>query len=477
MSYASSGFQSTADIAPAAPSGPATAGTGGDDLDLFSLSRRPFLKQYVGPRVSNESSYTVPAGFADSSSNSFPAGFQNDKAELSLGEDADSLKGEGGETLALFFDDRDSLLKRYGASGASNASSYATPKGFIDSASNRFPVGVQNETGEIHMGLAIEGRAIAPNGFPLAGTVEIVADGDPYHTSAEDGIFIISSPPPEAAVDGENGTGLAEQYDAVFIPKADAVNSEKNDIQFPDGGKLEARYGIVHGYVTGESGDPVKGATVTGEGSFTTTDSTGYYTLYAPGGRSVSLRSIDGTATEDVDVVAGQDGTRVDWQYAGLQVRVLGPEYNPVEGAPVRVDGDVYRTDENGQVVLSSFPLGEYTIEVMESHEETIGLTGQGALAKRTIQGGSRLKIRCYDAESGDEAANVPAIDVEAGTLSYSNRRGLVQLLTFEEAGFDVLVGDGDRRYLSEPVEASPDDGETAEAEVTLKPQPAVTNQ
>ena len=453
----------------------AEAGAGGTDLDQYTAPDEDQLRQLWNGNYSNQSSYTPPHGIVDTKTGTFSTGLQNDNNELSpAAPESDAEAGAGGEVLDLYYQPRTTLLKRF-AGDVTNKSSFPTPKGIVDSPNDTFGTGLQNDNGEEQLGHFVTGKAIAPNGLPLEGTVQIEADGDPYHSAVVTASFIVTAPPLDGVTSGENGDDRPT-FDVRFVPKADAVSSINEDVGYPDAGTLSASYGIVYGWVTDESGEAVAGATVAGDGAFTTTNPEGYYQLLAPGGRSVNLQSVDGTATDSVSVVAGQEGTRKDWQFAGVEVRVLGPDYNPIENAPVTVAGETYRTDENGQVVLSSYPLGTYNLKVMETYEEEIDLTAQGALSKTTVQGGRRLRIRCYASDSGDEIADLPAIDVEAGTISYTNATGLVQLLTFDADGFDVLVAENDQRYISEAVEATPADGETAEAEVVLDPQPAVSN-
>ena len=451
---------------PAEPPAEPETGSGGGDMLIYSRPRQDQLRSLVTSSYTNNSAYSLPGGVVNT------VRYQNfEGEEVSPAEPpAEPETGSGGGIMQIWYTDRIYKLNTLARGYYVNQSSFALPAGVVDTGGYRSYEG--NEKG---IGYSAEGQVIAPNGLALSGTLSVIGDGEEIDGAAISGSFIASFPPFEGVASGSGGAGVPDQIDLRFTPTADGLASTSVGVNYPRADGFNVTYGYLGGRVYDYAGNPLSEVPVQGDGTGTVTDSEGFYYLLAPGERAATLTSLDGTVQKNATAKGG-DTVTVDWQYGGISVRVVGPELKPVPNAPVTVNGENLRTNSAGEVVVPDVPPGTHDVTIMDQFEKQLEILDEGQLVKHTFEGGSRITIQCFDGTSGDSIAELPAIDVNSQTISFSSSDGEVSVLALGEGEYDILLSEGDNRYLNSRLTGELERGSVESTELLLQRKAGVTN-
>jgi hypothetical protein len=381
------------------------------------------------------------------------------------------------DVMAIWRDTRRNILLTLGQGDSANKSSFELPAGLVDHSDRSHDTGFQSGTGERHMGFSLEGRALAPDGYPLDGSVEVLdQDGYVVGGDAVSGTFVASIQPMSSVESGENGEGVSS-YDAKFTPVVDGIGFTEQNISYPAGTTISASYGHVVGYVTTMEGDPVADEVVTPESDIATavTDENGYYTLLAPGGKNINLQGLQNTATKSVIPSEG-DSVRADFVYPAVEFNVVGPRSRPAPNVPIYINGNKYETGESGRVTVSPLPLGTYDASIMGAIDREVNLISEGQLDKVNYQGGSRVDINVKDIGSGVPVEDLVAIEGDTGLVTHSGENGILSLVFIGDQDYEVEVGAGSKRYNTEVFRGEIDEGDVEVIEAQLEREIATTN-
>ena len=380
--------------------------------------------------------------------------------------------------LEIWTADRITKLEELAGKTFVNNSSFTMPAGVV---TNGFEVPWQN--GEKKHGINVTMLPLSPEGKPLSGTAKITAGATELLSKNTTGGFILSGPPLPGVLIGNSVERSLISF--TFQPSVPAIS-----VQEDFGGRANlgtVKYAKLDGTVTDYTGNPVSNIAVSGPGSADVTDSSGRYELLAPGGTSVTMSALGGTYEFTLTPGAGETLTQ-DIQYPQLTIRVLDADYNPVENAPVKIDGQTYETNASGEVNIPDAVLKSYDVKVMEFFEGTVDVPeaakefkfsvapGQ-SLGDTTTGGIGGIKIKAVDARSGRPISDISVEEVNTGSTSASNAKGVAKVLTSEVGNdVDIRVGTDDDRYRPAAVEGTLPDGSMLEVELEIEEQTQVSN-
>jgi hypothetical protein len=395
--------------------------------------------------------------------------------------------GVGGGTMDVWQETRVTKLNQLAASTFTNNSSFSIPSAVVDT--QQFDTAF--DSNEKFAGVNALGTALDGDEKPLAGKASIEAAGVAFEKQSVSGSFLIAAAPPVGVTAGQD-TSL-DEYDFRFTPSFAAIDYYEAAIPYHyEAGTIE--YGTVEGYVYDYNGNPVPDHNVRGEGDADITDSAGFYQFLAPGGNAVTLQTLYQTYSEEFTPQAGQT-LQQDFTFPMLQVTVLDANYDPIEGAPVEVLGDVYHSNEGGQVKLPQVELGEHTVVVQDYWTADITVDSQdqlfrlklspssgdfenpdGETAANAQSGG--VKFKAVDAVSGATVVDMSVRETGTDYLTQSGPNGIATILSnqIEQDEVEFHIGTGDRRYRPTTVTGSIPEDDIVEFTVELERRTQVVN-
>jgi len=421
-------------------------------------------------------------------------GFQNDHGEDMASLDSAAESGSGGGDMPVWSASRQTQLSRlYSGATVTNEAAYEIPSAVIGS-------GFQNQQFAHELTLGATAKGTAKDGQDdLTGSAKMVheASGAVLLEEVTTGRFtLFAAPPPGVAGGGDVETPITNASLAVlFSPSFAGLNYVDSDLsKFHN-----IQYSGVEGTVTSTESQPVQGASISGSGDGATTNADGFYSLLAPVGNSSDLVGLKETKVKSFTAPEGSKAT-VDWQFAGLLVRVQTPDYSPVPGAPVEIDGETYTSDDNGEVRLTELGLDvEQTIRAFDSdrYEDTVRTPDQeGVYATVQIgpetsnfgddggdddNGGASpaaITLKVLDRASGRPVRNIavtePYNDVTTSTTTKGESK--IVLPEIPESGtVQLVVAQDNQRYRAEVVAVDVVAGETTDTIIRLTPRPHMT--
>lgn len=470
-----------------AEDGPSANNAG--EMAVWSDDRLSRLDKVGRAPWTNQSSYTTK-GVSGTTPNKYPNDIPTGDRPLNptpLDGETGASAGEAGN-MAIWTDTRVNRLQTLIGGPMTNEASFNIGPGMAGSSPNGYPNGLK--AADQGMGAFVEGTFLDVDGAPLSGSIYFAVDGDAQGKASTDGQVQAAGPPMDAISAGSDGS-QSSTYDFFFEPSIAGVLYEDTDI--PANYNIgTVQYGEAYGKVTDFNGEPLKNVAVAGLGASAISDEFGDYTLLAPGGQTVQLTSIYGTYTFDVDYVAG-DSKEFNVRFPQLTIKVLDAEYEPVGGAPVKIDATTYQTGDNGKVEIPDAEVkGDYSVTVQDFFEATdisvanpdeefVYEVGPGSsfgdYASLSIGG---VKIIAVDADTGRPIKEIKAADKADGASSLSTDDGTVKILSDSPGEeIEVVVGTGDPRYLSETLTGTlpeADQNDMLEYDVELDSQTQVSN-
>jgi len=412
---------------------------------------------------------------------SITSGWPN-KDTLSASDPGSEAKsGDGGPVLSVWTADRQTKLRDLVGAPYTNESSFTVPAGFVDTGG--WPVSFENQ--ERKLGVNVEGNMLNADGKPLSGEAIVEASGQVFESSTVSGTFLVSSQPPVGTYLGPDTAG--DEFDFRFRPSINGISYFEGNIPFQfNSGTIQ--YGEIFGTISDYDGEPVPNIAVGGQGAADVTDEQGAYVLVAPGGSTVDLRTLYDTYTFSVTLGAGERKTQ-DVTFPKLTIRVLDADFQPVENAPVKIDGTTHYTGADGNVELPRAQVRDYAVTVMDRFEaDDVSVGSAGEEWVYTVGPGSSfgdysnlevggVKLQAVDADTGRAITDLRAVERNTGVVSLSNGEGVCKLLS-EKVGdeIDVQIGTGDKRYRTQAVIGTMPDGSMLEVEVAVEPKTQVSN-
>ncbi len=454
----------------------AETGEGGDVMAFYDADRIEILRTIGGTPFVNESDEELPSGFTDDPNNSFDHGMQESgpDCEREPERDEDAEEGEGGEVMEVWADGRRAIVEMVSGAEYANEAEFPVPPAFVDSPNQPFGYGFQSGEGEKGLGINVTWQVTDMVGNLVDGQGFIQEDGETIGGSAEVGFAIASFHPPSGAIEGADGDERGE-ITFQFEPNVDGVAYDAGEIEYPAGSHFDINYSAIHGFVTDVEGIPVEETAIFAENTVGITDQDGYYNLIAPADTSVMLsgleQSLDRGITTDPD-----EPTRQDWQFGGIEVRVVFPDGSPAVGVPVTIDGSEFETDEQGIVSLTTASFEEHDVSVMDFYEEEVNITFEGQLESILVDEVAGARIEVNDLVTGEAVKRVYALEEEIGIFSSSGETGDIAILTPTHGEFTFVIGDDDPRYKTSQVHVTLDEDELAELEAELERQVAISD-
>ena len=395
--------------------------------------------------------------------------------------DASAEDGSGGGTMDIWTQDRQQKLRNLAAAAFTNASSFNIPAGIVDTQD----FGVSFESGEKAQGINSNGLTLDKDGKPLSGTLTVEAAGVVFVEKTVSGSFVVAAPPPAGV---QVGADLAaDEYDLRFSPSINGLDYLEENIPYQHtAGTIQ--YGEINGTITDFDGQAMPNIAVGGSGAADVTDGDGSYKLVAPGGSTVTLRTLYNSYEFDVTLAAGETRTE-DVTFPKLTIRVLDADLQPVSNAPVKIDNTTHYTGENGKVEIPDAEVRNYDVKVMERFEATdvsVGSAGQewtytvgpgASFGDYTSMSLGGVKISAVDADTGRAVTDLKAVERNTGVVSLSDGDGVCKILS-EKVGeaVNIQVGTGDKRYRPQGIDGTMPDGSMLEVEVAVKPETQVSN-
>lgn len=431
------------------PNAETQAGTGGDDMVAWSLNRVERIRALITTTYNDNSSYFISEGMVDMPARTFDRRWYNqerDNAEPST----EAKSGVGGDDLTAWTESRTSQFKTLVTTTYNTQSEYEIGNGVASVNSRNFDI--TWEQGDLGNGIFVEGTATDNNGKPLSGNAKIISNGKIIGEDFSSGPIAVTAPPPTGVYIGEDSE--SSTVDFRFSPSIDGIDYIQDNIGLVPN-LIEVQYGQIEGTITDVDGNAVPDVQVQGSGAATVTTENGFYEFLCPAGVDTTLLSLGRSATKEINITNEENRT-VDWAFPGIRVRVLDPDLEPVENAPVFIGDSTYYTDQNGEVKISQALMTRYPIVVMEYYQAEVELDEEGRLYRLQLGSNSadftdpdsgqvadslsglRVKARdSYDGRSIREAdVNIPGTDI----VSYTNSEGKATLLAPEglEAGDSV---------------------------------------
>lgn len=363
-----------------------------------------------------------------------------------------------------------------------NAAEFEIPNAVIDTGG----FNTSWQEGEKNHGVNVTAGAFNPDGKPLSGTAKISASGYVFREATVSGKFILSALPPLGVSTGPNVEG--DQYDFSFEPSVNGIAVLNENIDY-DHAPGTIQYGSVGGTVETLAGDPASNVAVAGPAASDITDGAGAYQLLGPGGTTFTLSTFYGTYETDISMTAGESKT-VDFVFPTLTIKVLDADLQPIEGAPVNIDGSTFETGENGKVEIEQAEVKpDYSVTVQnyfsaddigvsEAGQEFVYTVGPGAsfgdYSNLSVGG---VKIKATDKATGRGIRSLRTRDALSGVESLSTGDGVCKIVN-DQTGEDIelRIGTGDKRYRTQTVTGTMPDGDMIEFTVELEPKTAVTN-
>jgi hypothetical protein len=308
------------------------------------------------------------------------------------------------------------------------------------------------------------------DGSPLSGKGYILQDGEPAQQFTISGGFYLSGSPPPAVKSG--GSNNFDVQSFTFDPAIAGVSYTQEDVSFSDSiGVIQ--YGKIRGEVVDYNGDPVPASPVAGNGYGASTDENGEFSVIAPGGNTITLEVLDGTEEDSFAITSGEESSRT-FRFGKLLVEVVDGNYKPVEGAPVRIDGETFETNSSGRVSRPQSGLREYDVTVMNAFSGTFNVENQGERVFARLgpdassidwsgvdDGLGGINIKIIDSQTGRPVSNVKANVVGQDIVTKAGPKGELEFFV-PKVGENVAVSiaeDNDRYRIFQSIFELPSSG------------------
>jgi hypothetical protein len=408
---------------------------------------------------------------------------------FSASVDSDLL-GSGGPTLDAVTDTWTGFLDAL-SSGVTNESSFGVSDGLIASFGNTRYLGAVSA-------LSVEKKDSGKE--PLDTTIEVESDqggtvavSDPSHRP-----ITSIKPPANLLAGGQNPQ--TRTLTTLVSPGSGVSQSQTVDATgISEFGLLE--YAAVPTKVETQDGSGVAQDTIIGDGFTATTNGVGRTKITAPLGNSFDVTLFEGTYTDSVTATAGQD--LLTFVYPRLTVQVFGPNFKPMEGASVLINGALYETNATGEAVVPKIGVTDLEIEVQGyykttdsipsgDYDKTIRLAPDSLADWSVPGGGSPASVSTLDLLVRDDDTLTPIRNARVSILGSdaqdnTTRDGRVSLMVPGPSQIDdpeapdgkirFQVGStGDGRYIPVTYEMDHPGGSAVEDEVTLSPTATVTD-
>lgn len=346
---------------------------------------------------------------------------------------------------------------------------------------------------ELELGIQAEGEALEDDGSNMAGEIAIYHEGDGSIVYAEDisgAFFVLLAPPIGVEQGADNSPIITEGNLALqFTPEFMGLAYDEPDVSLFH----SISYSGVEGNVTDAEGFEVENTSIVGNNDAATTDLNGYYSILAPEGVSSDILGLKRTKTKSFTAPTG-DKAVVDWQFAGITVRVQTPnDYEPIPGAPVEIDGEQYETDESGEVVFARAGLDtSHLVRVFENdaYEDTVlAPAKEGGMSVVRVgpensdfgSGGSSpysVHLTVFDKATGKKVRNVSVYEVNNDVTASTRADGETSLVLpdLPDGEADIVVAEDNQRYRAESIVVDAVQGNTVAASVRLTPKRQSTN-
>jgi len=291
--------------------------------------------------------------------------------------------------------------------------------------------------------------------------------------SNDSGNIIIAGKPPEGVSSGSDIPLSTTQIDIAFTPsKLDGIPFETT-ATYPTDTTKRAGYGKIFGRITDANGVPIKSAIVASNGISAASNDSGLYSIWSPTGSPVEVSALENTET--TSVTPTDRLTEVNWQFAGIVVKVRGPNGVPVPNAPVSIGGKNYRTNDQGTVTEALLGLADYHVTILDGESQTVSLDFEGQKNTVTESTGARIDITCYDANTGQAIHDLPVKDNTTGRRVFTTDGGKASLLT-TGGQQEIIVGKNDPRYVVKAFETEISDGNIDEISLEVEPNIPTVN-
>ena len=446
-----------------------------EDMTAWSYDRQERVKSLVTATFSNQSSYGPLVGMVGSRQYNEPT-----ESWVSVVEPDPAQVWDESRAMSALSADAETKRSLLLTKEFINESSFEMPDGF----------GTHGQVGTVTsspLGVWWSGTFLDTDGLPLSGTATLT---DGKYISAEEtvtGSATVTAGPPPNALFGESADGIL-RLTFVFDPAIAGVAYVEDDYNLAlDAGSIQ--YGDLIGQINDYNGDAVPGDAVSGPEFGTTTDEDGQFQIIAPGGEQTPFTVFDQTFSDEVSITAGDTETAT-FTYPELTIKVVDPDYQPIENAPVKINDQLAETDAQGRVEIFAAPLGTYEIEVMDRFEATIDIDQAdtryfyqlGPDASEVTWDGVEdgvggIAFKFIDQVTGRPIRALRAVDRSSRASARSDENGDCTLLTPQTGGeVDILIGDGDNRYKTRQIETEMPETETVEATIELEPKTVVSN-
>jgi len=399
--------------------------------------------------------------------------WDNTAEESAADPDSAVTSGSGGGVMDLWTSSRQTVLNTLSSFSGDNKSSYPYPSGLTAETA-------WDNVSDKHATFGADGAFFGSDKLPLEGTLSVTAsDGSLLGagSNSKTPYPFVAADPPTGVTQGADvsSPGPPSSFDVTFEPKAAGLTYTQEN-QSPLHVTLAPNiYGKVSGTVTNALGDPIGGVTVYGTGGADESDEAGEYALLSPSGQ-VALTSLEGTLEKDALIQSG-GGTTVDFQAAGVRVRVVLPTGKPAENVPVVLSytGTEKETDGSGEAVWPTLTLGLTggNVTIGGLIEESISTGSEGSLVGKEISLGGVVRGTVIDGDADAETRDVDVrVETDEGDIiaGSGDDGGYVGGLTSNNWPIDatVVFGANDPRYVKREETVTLTQGNVEDLDVDL---------
>ena len=359
----------------------------------------------------------------------------------------ETLSGGTEEVMPVWSEGREARLAL--AEGTyTNNSSFDIPPAFL---STGWAIG--RERSEERLGFFVEGQSAGPNGGSIAGTLFVYYNNEVSSGSDVEGLFGVSAPPVDTVVEGASGGSGGGQYDLEFQPEGNGIGKRVNDVAYPNPDFFDVRYGYISGVITDVNGNIVGNEPVSADGSIFRANSSGEYEILAPGGVTVELESLGLSTTKQV-TAASSDTVNLDFQFAGVEVTLRGPDGDVLAGVPVvlNITGETRQTDKEGKVSFTEVPpVDGGKVLLLNALVRDLPELSEGFTGTLDESLGVKLEGTVKD-PAGNPIASTDVRIREPNGTTYtggSQQGGQYSAAAPEVGALQLIIAEDDRRYAT----------------------------
>lgn len=385
------------------------------------------------------------------------------KAEISpTTPSAPAISGSGGGVMPVWHTSKSNKYNTIFSGTYTNKSEFAVPP-TINGESGFSSSSVKN-------GYGAEANMYKPDGLPLTGTASLNNQGTTLNAVAGTEYITVAYAPTDLITKGADQASSIT-LDFAFDPELAGLSLTKNGISTPSYSTGVTIYGAVEGKITDAANNPVTGVTVSGSGAGTTTSDFGNYSILGPGGSSVTLTSLNGSATKTVNLNSGSK-TTVNWQFAGVKVSVRLPGGIPARGAKVKntITGDTLVADSKGNVFFKQLPINSSgNLLYFDEISESLSTGGQGAIThkSKTVGVGIHGTVRAKKTQNRISDVTV-RIQGTSQFEAQTDSSGEYAVGTYETGKLTLEVAPDSLRFIETDIDLDLAQGDLKEEDVDL---------